>query len=156
MLLQYEGPLHRLRCASERNHKRSRSPPLPTVATPASDQARTLSLGHTDGTRVMSKRVKTYWSGKSHQHVLVARPAAAAVLPPAARHVFFSPSFLSFFFFFFTEPSSRSLSPSSCEMVKHWPICTTLSWIVLRRLAVAAVTDDRLGSFVRVFTPQKK
>lgn len=102
------------------------------------------------------KRVKTYWSGKSHQHVLVARSAAAAVLPPAARHLFFSPPFLFFPFFFFTEPSSRSLSPSSCEMVKHWPICTTLSWIVLRCLAVAAVTDDRLGSFVCVFTPQKK
>lgn len=33
---------------------------------------------------------------------------------------------------------------------KRRAICTTLSWIVLRCLAVAAVTDDRLRSFVCV------
>lgn len=154
VLLQHEGPLHRLRCASQRNHKRSVSSSSHSCYTSFTPSENIIAQTHWWHSSEV-KRVKTYWSGKSHQHVLVARPAAAAELPPAAQHLFFSLSILSFFFFL-TEPSSRSLSPSSCEMVKHWAICTTLSWIVLRCLAVAAVTDDRLGSFVCVFTPQKK
>lgn len=59
-------------------------------------------------------------------------------------------------FFFFTQPIWRA-SPLLVwdARQEHWAICTTLSWIVLRRLVVAAVTDDRLTSFACVY-PSKR
>lgn len=59
-------------------------------------------------------------------------------------------------FFFFTQPIWRA-SPLLVwdGRQEHWAICTTLSRIVLRRLAVAAVTDDRLTSFACVY-PSKR
>lgn len=58
------------------------------------------------------KRVKTYWTGKSHQHHSSCKPP----LPhsPAALHLLF---LLSLAFYFFTRPILRLLSPSLCEMV---------------------------------------
>lgn len=100
------------------------------------------------------KRVKTQWTGKSHQH----RSSCQPPLPhsPAALHHL--PLLFSFFFFFLKLNLSHGLLPLLMRdgRRERWAICTTLSWIVLRCLAVAAVTDDRLRSFACVFTPPKK
>lgn len=96
VLLQREGPLHRLRCASQRNHKRSVSSSSHSCYTSFTPSQNIITQTHWWHSSDV-KRVKTYWSGKSHQHVLVARPATAAELPPAARQL--SP-FFSFLFFF--------------------------------------------------------
>lgn len=63
------------------------------------------------------KRVKTYWTGKSHQHRSSRQQTAAALSgsspPPFSSFPFPFP----FFFFPLIQPISRRLSPSLCETV---------------------------------------
>lgn len=74
------------------------------------------------------------------------------------------PSLSSSFYFFkiqpisWASPSPPPPHPSFCKdgRQERRAICTTLSWIVLRCLATAAVTVDRVRRFACVFTPQKK
>lgn len=136
--------------ALHRIYKRSRSPPLPTVATRASRCTRTLSHWHMDGTWTMSEGLKPT-GPESHTSIVLVASHRCRTHQQLSTSFFFFP--LPFFFFFFLLNLSHT---SSLPLLmwdgrrKRWAICTTLSWIVLRCLAVAAVTDDRLRSFVCV------
>lgn len=119
---------------------------LPNAAARAARCMRTLSHWHMDGTQAMSKGLKP--SGpESHTSIVLVASYRCRTLQQLS-----------------TSPSSLFLFNLSHGLLpllmwdgrrERWPICSTLSWIVLRCLAVAAVTDDRLRSFACVFTPQK-
>lgn len=127
--------------------------PLPTAAKRATHCTRTLSHWHMDGTQVMSKGLKP--SGpESHTSIVLVASHRCRTL----QQLFTTSPFSFPFFFFFKLNLSHGLLPLLMRdgRRERWAICTTLSWIVLRCLAVAAVTDDRLRSFACVFTPPKK
>lgn len=97
-------------------YKRSRSPPLPSVATRASDCTRTLSHWHMDGTQAMSKGLKPSGPESHTSIVLVASHRCRTLQQLSTSSSFFFPS-LFFFFFLLNLSHGLLLSPSSCEMV---------------------------------------
>lgn len=99
--------------ALHRIYKRSRSPPLPTVATRASRCTRTLSRWHMDGTWTMSEGLKPT-GPESHTSIVLVASHRCRTHQQLSTSFFFFP--LPFFFFYSTY-LTRLLSPSLCETV---------------------------------------
>lgn len=116
----YEGPLLRLRCCLVKDLQTLQISSSPhSCYTSLTLHGNIIALTHGWYSSDV-KRVKTYWTGKSHQH----RSSCQPPLPhsPAALHLLFFPSFLSFFFFLKKKKKALNLfslllSPSLWETV---------------------------------------
>lgn len=103
---------------------------------------------------------QTQWTGKSHQQRSSCTPPPPPPLHAALSSSSLPPLILSSLAFFFLlnltgfpPPTPPHPFPSWCEPAderERSAIRTTLSRIVLRCLAVAAITDDRLRGLFRV------